>query len=377
MKTAHLADLHLGKSVNGFSMIEEQRHILEEVLSILKDNEVQAVMMAGDIYDRAVPSVEAVNLLDWFLNELVKGQYEVFMIAGNHDNSDRLSYGSSLFENMHIHIAGTYKGTVPSYEMKDAYGKIVFHLLPFIRPITVNRYIEEEADKAGDYTEAVQKALASDPVDPSVRNVILSHQFVTGVQVDENGSEELIVGGLDQVSGSVYDAYDYVCLGHIHRPQKVSRDTMIYSGTPLKYSFSEASQIKHVPIVEFREKGNIQITYVPLHPLHEMKEIKGKFNDLMRADKSEDYMHVTLTDEEDVPDAVRDLRTIYPNIMKLDYDNRRTQNASVIEVSEEDMTRSPMEIFSTFYEERTHAPLNDAQMKLMEELIHQVWEDEQ
>jgi exonuclease SbcD len=377
MKTAHLADLHLGKTVNGFSMIEEQKHILEEILDILKEKEIQAVMIAGDVYDRNVPSIEATNLLDWFLQELVEQKLEVFMIAGNHDSGDRLNYGSALFENMHIHIAGTYKGTIPSIEMQDAYGPIVFHLLPFIRPVNVNRYIQEETEKAADYTEAVQNALQNDHVDPAKRNVILSHQFVTGVQVDENGSEELIVGGLDQVSGSVYDAYDYVCLGHIHRPQKVSRDTMVYSGTPLKYSFSEANQTKAVTLVEFKEKGNVVITSAPLHPLHEMREVKGTFQQIMHAQHSDDYMHVTLTDEEDVPDAIRDLRQIYPNIMKLDYDNQRTRNVSHVQISEEDLTRSPMEIFASFYQERTHTEMNEAQKKKMEELIHQIWEDEQ
>lgn len=358
-------------------MIEEQKHILAEILDIFAQEKVQAVMIAGDVYDRNIPSVEAENLLDDFLNQLVRNKYEVFMIAGNHDSGDRLSFGASLFENMHIHIAGTYKGKVPAYEMEDEYGKIVFHLLPFIRPSSVNRYITEEADKAGDYTDAVKKALRQDSVDPSVRNVVLSHQFVTGVQVDVNGSEELVVGGLDQVSSSVYDAYDYVCLGHIHRPQKVTRDTMMYSGTPLKYSFSEVSQIKHVPIVDFREKGNIVITDVPLHPIHEMKEVKGKFAEIMASEHSEDYMHVTLTDENDIPEAISSLRQIYPHIMKLDYDNRRTQNASVLLVQEEDKAKSPLEIFSAFYEERNGAPLKEEQQTVMNELIHQVWEDEQ
>lgn len=377
MKTAHLADLHLGKTVNGFSMIDEQKHIIDEILEIVRKEHVEAVMIAGDVYDRNIPSIEAANLLDVFLSELVKQKIEVFLIAGNHDSGDRLNFGSSLFESMHVHIVGTYKGTVPFYRLQDEYGTIVFHLLPFLRPINVNRYIEEEMEKAGDYTQAVQKALQNDTVDTDQRNVILSHQFVTGVQVDENGSEELTVGGLDQVSGSVYDAYDYVCLGHIHRPQNVLRDTMVYAGTPLKYSFSEADQVKSVPIVNFKEKGTIEIKRVPLHPLHEMKEVKGKYVEIMHASHSEDYMHVTLTDEEDVPDAIRDLRQVYPNIMKLDYDNRRTQNAAAVTVNEEKMMQSPLEIFSTFYEERNHTPMSGAQKNCIKELIHEIWEDEQ
>jgi len=377
MKTVHLADLHLGKIVNGFSMIDEQKHILDEILEIIRNEHVEAVMIAGDVYDRNIPSIEATNLLDAFLSELVQQKIEVFLIAGNHDSGDRLNFGSSLFESMHVHIVGTYKGTVPFYTLQDEYGTIVFHLLPFLRPITVNRYIEDEMEKAGDYTQAVQKALQNDTVDTKQRNVILSHQFVTGVQVDENGSEEIIVGGLDQVSGSVYDAYDYVCLGHIHRPQKVLRDTMVYAGTPLKYSFSEANQVKSIPLVNFKEKGTIEIKRIPLHPLHEMKEVKGKFAEIMQASHSSDYMHVTLTDEEDVPDAIRDLRQIYPNIMKLDYDNRRTQCAATVTVNEEKIMQSPLEIFSMFYEERNHAPMSGAQKNCIKELIHEIWEDEQ
>lgn len=373
MKISHLADLHLGKSVNNFSMIEEQQHILEEILEILAREQVTTVMMAGDIYDRSVPSIEATNLLNWFLAQLNQQHYEVFIIAGNHDSGDRLGFGSALFDQMHIHIAGNYDGHVCTYEMKDEYGPIVFHLLPFIRPIHVNRYIEEEEDKVGTYTEAIHYVLSKEDVDINKRNIILSHQFVTGTQMDENGSEEIIVGGLDQVSAAVYDNYDYVCLGHIHRPQTVSRETMVYSGTPLKYSFSEVNQEKHIPILDFHEKGNIKITYIPLHPIHEMKEIKGMFSDVMNMPKSEDYMHVILTDELDVPDAMSSLRQVFPNAMSLTYDNKRTQAIQETETSAKDITRSPMEIFTSFYEERNHAPISDEQKKIMDELIHNVF----
>lgn len=377
MKIAHLADLHLGKSVNGFSMIEDQRYILNQILNLLAQEAVTTVMIAGDVYDKAVPSGEAVKLLDWFLASLVEKKIEVMMIAGNHDSGDRLSFGSSLFENMHIHIVGNYEGSIPHYVMNDGYGPLYFYLCPFIRPITVNRYIADEKEKVGDYTQAMQYVIQKENIDFTQRNMILSHQFVTGAQVDENGSEELVVGGLDQISSEVYDGFDYVCLGHIHRPQTIQKDTIRYSGTPLKYSLSESNQIKVLPIIDFKEKGNIEIKEIQLTPLYDMKHIKGKFLDIMNQPKDEQYIYVTLTDEEDIPDAIRDLRQLFPRIMKLDYDNTRTRNLYMNTTVDNLPQQSPYEVFTTFYKERTKQELTEKQQQIIQDLMQEVWEDEQ
>lgn len=374
MIIAHLADLHLGKTVNGYTMIEDQRYILDEILKICRREKVNAVVIAGDVYDRTVPSVEAMRLLDSFLLSMQKEGYEVFMIAGNHDSGERLSYGASFLDHMHIHITGTYEGTVPFYDMKDAYGTVRFHLLPFIRPADVNRYLEK--NKVRTYDEALKKAVSS--INKSEdRNVMLSHQFVIGSQVDENGSEEISVGGIDQVDSHVYDGFDYVALGHIHRPQKLQRETMRYAGSPLKYSFSESSQTKSVPIVEMKEKGNVQVRLVPLKPLHEMREIHGYFKDIISERSSEDsrndYMHITLNDEEDVTDAVQTLRTICPLLMKLDYDNTRTRSMDETVSVEKIERQDPVQVFEQFYKMRNGKEMSEDQKKITMDLMDDIW----
>lgn len=373
MIIAHLADLHLGKTVNGYSMIEDQKYILHEIMEILRQEKVNAVVIAGDVYDRTVPGVEAMVLLEQFLSGLQKEGYEVFMIAGNHDSGERLAYGASFLNHMHIHIVGNYTGKIPYHDMKDAYGTVRFHLLPFIHPADVNRYLDDK--KVRTYEEALEKALSTVSMGGD-RNVILSHQFVSGSQVDENGSEEISVGGIDQVDGHLYDGFDYVALGHIHRPQNLLRETMRYAGTPLKYSFSEADQTKSVPIVTLKEKGNVSVHLVPLKPLHEMREVHGYFDAIVKErpadDTKNDYMHITLNDEEDVTDAVQTLRNIYPHIMKLDYDNIRTRSMNETTPVAKIEHQDPVKVFEQFYEMRNGKKMSDEQKKITVELIDEV-----
>jgi exonuclease SbcD len=382
MRIAHLADLHLGKTVNGFSMIEDQKFILNEIFGVLKEEKVDAVLLAGDIYDRNVPSAEATVLLDDFLSSLQKGGYEVFMIAGNHDNGDRVAYGSSLLDHLNIHIAGTYKGVIPSYTMHDAYGAIHVYLLPYVRAVNVNRYIDKESEHAGSCEEAVKKALDTVALNENDRNIILAHQFITGAVYDpENGSEEISLGGLDQVSGHLFDHFDYAALGHIHRPQKLLREEMRYAGTPLKYSFSEAGQTKSIPVIDLKEKGNTEINLIPLIPQHELREIHGMYHDIISSIPNDstryDYMHITLNDEEDVPEAIRDLRMLYPNIMKLDYDNTRTRTSSEVTPLKDAEKQSPLDIVTGFYEMRNGKAVNDVQREDLTELIRSIWEGDE
>ena len=366
---AHLADLHLGKIVNGYSMIEDQKYILKEIMEILRKEKVDAVVIAGDVYDRTVPSVEAMVLLEDFLSAMQKEGYEIFMIAGNHDSGQRLAYGSSFLDHMHVHVVGNYEGTLPFHDMKDSYGTVRFHLLPFIRPTDVNRYRDREKVKT--YNEALQAVLSSASLCDD-RNVMISHQFVTGSVVDDNGSEEISVGGIDQVDGHLYDAFDYVALGHIHRPQKLLKETMRYAGTPLKYSFSESSQTKSIPVVELKEKGNTQIHLIPLKPLHEMREIHGTFEEIMKEEPSDDYMHVTLNDEEDVTDAIARLRTVFPDIMKLDYDNTRTRFLETDDPLEQIEQQDPLEVFEKFYAMRNGRDMSAEQKKISAELMDEI-----
>lgn len=380
MKIAHLADLHLGKIVNGYSMIDDQKYILRQILEIFKKEAVDCVCIAGDVYDKTVPAIEAMELLDSFLYALNREKIEVFMIAGNHDSPQRLSFASDLLKDMHVHIVGTYDGHLNCVDLKDAYGFVHFYMLPYIRVSNVNRYIEAEEEKVHSYDSAVKYVIDHACVDTTERNVILSHQFVVGSVVDVNGSEELSLGGTDQVSGENYSVFDYVALGHIHRPQKLLRETMRYSGTPLKYSFSECRYEKSLVIVEMKEKGNISLKQIPLKPFHEMREIRGTFQEVAAShpddDSMYDYMHITLLDETDVTDAIQTLRTIYPNIMKLDYDNQRTR-AMLSDINDPKLPqKSMLEIFEDFYQQRCNKQLNEEGKKVIEECISSLGDED-
>lgn len=378
MKLVHLSDLHLGKRVNEFSLIEDQRHILDEILKIIDDERPDAVLIAGDIYDKSVPSAEAVTLFDSFLVSLAARSLKVCAISGNHDSPERVSFGGRLMAYSGVHIAPVYSGVTEPVRFDDEYGAVNVYMLPFVKPANVRRFFPEREIES--YTDAVSAAVDAMEIDPAARNVLVTHQFVTGAERCE--SEELSVGGADNVDASVFDGFDYVALGHIHGPQKVSRETMRYCGTPLKYSFSEARHIKSVTVVEMRGKGGVDVRAVPLIPLRDMTEIKGSYAELSFKDYYDgksfrnDYLHVTLTDEEDVPDAVSKLRTIYPNIMKLDYDNSRTRAGIVLDSAAELQRKSKIELIGELFEKQNGRPMSDEQRGFTQELIEKIWEGE-
>ena len=378
MKFMHLSDLHLGKRVHEYSMIEDQEYILNQIVQIAADEKVDAVFIAGDIYDKTFPPVEAVTLLDQFLWALAEKEISVWIISGNHDSAERLSFGSRLMEKNEIHIAPVYNGELHTVTMEDEYGPIDISLLPFIKPAQVKRFFPEE--EIHTYTDALQTALQGD-APRNRRRILITHQFVTGASRCE--SEEPVVGGLDNVDASVFNGFDYVALGHIHSPQNVGRETLRYCGTPLKYSFSEVHQEKSVTIVTMKEKGCISLKTLPLRPLRDLKEIKGTYNDLTlksfyeHTEYPESYLHITLTDEEDVPDAVSRLQVIYPHIMKLDYDNARTRNSPGTDTAGETENKTPMELFEEFYQRRNFQPMSEEQKKFASELMKKVMEEEE
>ena len=377
MKFMHLSDLHLGKRVHEYSMIEDQEYILNQIVQIAADEKVDAVFIAGDIYDKTFPPVEAVTLLDQFLWALAEKEISVWIISGNHDSAERLSFGSRLMEKNEIHIAPVYNGELHTVTMEDEYGPIDISLLPFIKPAQVKRFFPEE--EIHTYTDALQTALQGD-APRNRRRILITHQFVTGASRCE--SEEPVVGGLDNVDASVFNGFDYVALGHIHSPQNVGRETLRYCGTPLKYSFSEVHQEKSVTIVTMKEKGCISLKTIPLRPLRDLKKIKGTYNDLtlksfyQHTEYPESYLHITLTDEEDVPDAVSRLQVIYPHIMKLDYDNARTRNRPGTDATGETENKTPMELFEEFYQHRNFQPMSEEQKKFTSELMEKVMEEE-
>ena len=336
MKLFHISDLHIGKKVNGFSMIEDQRYILTEIIQMIEEERPDVLLISGDVYDVKQPSAEAVALLDDFLKKLAKEHADIGMdtciISGNHDSAERLAYASSIIDMSGIHISPVYDGKVSAFRKSDEYGEVSFYLLPFLRPADVKRYFPDE--DINSYDDAIHTVVSDLNVDTSKRNVILSHQFVTGAKRSE--SEEVIVGGLDNISALNYDDFDYAALGHIHGPQKTGRDTVRYSGTPLKYSFSEEHDKKSVVEVDLLEKGNVSISLHELTPKHDMRVIRGRYDDLMNRENykdtdTDDYVKIVLTDEEDIPSAIEKLRVVYPNIMQLEYDNKRTRTAQTIE----------------------------------------------
>lgn len=376
MKLVHLSDLHLGKRVNEFSMLEDQKHILWEILRIIGQEKPEGVIIAGDVYDKAVPPAEAVALLDEFLVRLAGMKTEVFIISGNHDSAERIAFGSRLIRESGVHLSPVFSGEIEPCTLTDEYGEVQIRMLPFIKPADVRHAFPEE--EIGDYTDAVRTVIRHMNPDPSVRNVLVAHQFVTGAA--RSDSEDVSVGGMDNVDASVFEPFDYVALGHIHGPQRIGRETVRYCGTPLKYSFSERNHVKSVTVVTLGEKGRTEIRTVPLIPLHDMREIRGTYEELTlrknwEGTATDDYLHVILTDENDVPDAMARLRVIYPNIMKVDYDNQRTRTASLTGLAEETERKSEMELFEEFYAGQNGQPLSGEQRSFAEALLEKLKEE--
>lgn len=411
MKFIHLSDLHLGKRVNGYSMLEDQEYILNEIKAVITAESPDAVLIAGDVYDKPVPPAEAVRLFDDFLVQLSRLGLKVFVISGNHDSPERIAFGSRLMDASGIYLSPVYDGTVTPVSLHDAYGVVDVYMLPFIKPAHVRRFYETETEQIQSYTDAMQTALSHLPLDHTHRNVLITHQFVTGSVRAE--SEEISVGGSDNIDASVFAPFDYVALGHLHTPQncgqtapttaadssadeqadathdtELSTDTQAgaprirYCGTPLKYSFSEAKDQKSVTVIELYEKGNLHIHTVPLKPLHDLVELKGTYDTVTArsfyegTSWQEDYTHITLTDEEDIPDAIGKLRAIYHHLMKLDYDNKRTRSSSEITADLAVEEKTPIQLFSDFYELQNNQPLNEEQATFLNGLIETIWEED-
>ena len=376
MKLIHLSDLHIGKRVNEVSMIEEQAYILDRILEIIDAEDPGAVLICGDVYDKTVPSAEAVTLLDDFLCRLAERNRQAFIISGNHDSAERLAFGGRLMEDKGIHLSPVYDGNIAPITLTDGHGSIHFWLLPFLKPAHVKRFYPDEGIES--YTDACRVAVEQMDIDPARRNVLLTHQFVTGSATCD--SEEISVGGTDNVDAEVFADFDYVALGHIHGPQNIGSPRIRYCGTPLKYSFSEAKHEKSVTVVELGEKGSFELRTVPLMPLHDMREIRGSYNEVTAKSfyentAVEDYLHITLTDEEDVPEAMARLRVIYPNLMKISYDNARTRSSSLIDGAVDVQKKSPLQLFGELYEQQNNQPMSDIQHGFMLELIESIWED--
>ena len=375
MKLIHLSDLHLGKRLNDYSLIEDQEYALGQIVRIIDEEAPNGVLIAGDVYDKSVPSAEAIRLFDDFLIELSNRKIPVFVISGNHDSAERMSFGARLMDASGVHIAGAYGGETVPYTLSDDNGDVRIYMLPFFKPQIARRF---HGDDAVSYTDAMRLAIEAMDIDPSARNILIAHQFVVGSS--RSDSEEISVGGTDEVDASVFDDFDYVALGHLHRPQNSAGSRVRYSGSPLKYSFSEAKDVKSVTVVELYEKGNLVVRTIPIPYLRDMVELRGKYDELMQKSFYEDttyrddYVRITLTDEDDIPDAIGRLRVIYRNLMRLDYDNTRTRSTGTVDIPVE--KRSPLELFSDFYAAQNDKPMSEEQTCFVKGMIESIWEGE-
>ncbi len=447
MRLMHLADLHIGKRVNEYPMLDDQRYVLERVVTLVGQHKVDAVLIAGDLYDKSAPSAEAVALVDWFLTALAHTGAQVLVCAGNHDSDERVAYGRELLAGMGVHLSSVYRGQVAHVELTDEHGPVTFWLIPFLKPAQVRAWLlngagqGQEGDEkgAGDkaqgtgaldaasagnaeggstdadapsaqdapagadpcrasgvaasgvpstadapastdapaassgvttalsYSDALQAVVASLPLDPSQRNVALSHQFVTaGSWLPDTCESEMSVGGSDNVDVSVYDPFDYVALGHLHRPQRVGRDTVRYSGSLLKYSLSEHMGRKSIPIVDLGPKGQVSVELIDMPYLHDLRRVKGTLAEVLDPDKlaqadCEDYVYAVLTDEVPPADAQQRLRAAFPNLMSLAFDNAHTRHEGTADDCdlEQAASLSPLELFYAFWQGQMGCELDD------------------
>ncbi|MDD6489711.1 MAG: exonuclease SbcCD subunit D [Clostridia bacterium] len=390
MKFIHLSDLHLGKKVSGFSMIDEQKYILEKILEMIPEIQPDGIIIAGDVFDTGVAQVEAIRLFEQFLENLWKIHIPVFVISGNHDSADRLSYCSKFITDKGIYISKSLSGDIEPITLKDEYGEVNIYLLPFIKPVDVRNVYQEEFEN---YTDAVKYVIDRMNVDTSKRNVLVAHQFVGNAKLSksetsinfrepDNDKEVYNVGGIDNVEKYVFDVFDYTALGHIHQPQNVGSPSVRYCGTPLKYSLEEIDKQKSLTVVELNEKGTLKIDEIPLKPKNDMRQISGKYEDLVSKENYEgtavnDYIYAVLTDDDYIPDVVQKLRTIYPNIMSAVYDNARTSQNNSADVYKKYESKTPLEFFGELFQRQNNENLTDEDKKILENLISEIWEVEE
>ncbi len=381
MKILHTSDLHIGKKLNGFSLLEDQKYILGEILKIAKEEKINALIISGDIYDKPIPSAESVRLFDLFLTDITKLGIPAFIISGNHDSAERLSFASDLIKASNIYFSPVFSGKIEPISLNDGYGEVCIYMLPFIKPAHINHISEKQNSSftVSSYDQAVNTAINNYmEIDSRKRNIIISHQFVTGAKTCE--SEEMTVGGTENISSGNFALFDYAALGHIHTPQFVSDKRYRYSGTPLKYSFSEACDKKTVTLIELKEKGNINIYERELNPLRDMLIIEGLYSDIISKyplSYCDDYVKVILKDNSDIPDIIGKLRSFFPNLLNIEYSNNHTKNEHILSTERDNTEKiSDIEMLELFYELQNNEKLTDEQKKLAEKIFEEIQEDE-
>lgn len=377
MRFFHLADLHIGKRLNSFSLLPDQQHILGQIIELAQAHQPDAILICGDIYDKTTPTAEAVAVFDQFLTHLSYLKKPVFIISGNHDSPERLNFAAKIISRQNIYLAGIFEGTMPSIILHDQYGEIVFHLLPFIRPAQVRRFFPDQQIES--YEDAVRCILDTARLCNDKRQVLLAHQFITagGRSPERSESEQISIGTLDSIDSAVFDGYDYVALGHIHRAQMIGGEHIRYAGSPLKYSFSEALHHKAITMVELKTKGDLTISQIPLLPLHDLRQLQGPLEQLIKAGLEDrcgydDYLHITLTDEQDLIDPFSALQHIYPNLMKLDFSGKRYQSAEGDALVQDLQAKTPLELFAEFYQLQQNINPDEDKLRLVRELLAEI-----
>ncbi|MCM1189658.1 MAG: exonuclease SbcCD subunit D [bacterium] len=371
MKFLHLGDLHLGKALGDFDLAEDQRYILDQILRIAEKESVDGVLIAGDVYDKSVPSEAATGLLDYFLIQLAKREIKVFMVSGNHDSDERLNYGSALFASNQIYISAVFDGTLPRHSFADGDTEIAVYLLPFVKASQVKHFFPDE--EIENYDDAVRAVIRNTPVDRKIRNILVAHQFVAGRGEDPElaGSESVgtqSVGAVEKIGYDCFDGFDYVALGHIHSPQRVGRDEIRYAGSPLKYSLSEANNEKSAALITVSAEEKVRIELVPLKPMRDLRHIRGTLKELLdkkNVKSPEDFIYATLTDEDIVNDAMGIFRQVYPNTVRIDYDNSHTREVEQVDISRIAENKSFPELIGDFYRLMYGCEITEEEMDVM------------
>ena len=374
MILAHISDLHLGKSLHSFSLIDDQDYILEEIAGILVEKKVDVLIIAGDVYDKNVAPEAGLKVLRKFLNRLVAAKIKVLIISGNHDSAERLTFGAEFMTDKGIYFSKLYDGHIEPVVLNDESGPVNFYLLPFVKPSTVQHYFEDE--KIESWSDAVACAVEHMQADYSQRNVIVAHQNI--MKAEHCDSEETIIGGQDAVSDEIFKDFDYTALGHIHRQQKIGNHNVMFCGTPLKYSVQEFKQDKVMPLITLGEKGKVDIELIPLKPKRDLRQITGRLDEIMKKamddpNNHEDYIDVILTDEDEIMDAIATLRSLYPNVLKITYDNKATRAAENIEKFDTVNKQNPLEIFEAFFSSRRGTDMDEEQKVYVKSLIEKIW----
>jgi len=383
MKFLHLGDLHIGKSLSDFDLIEDQEYILKQIIDIAVNNSVDAILVAGDVYDKSIPAESAVKLLDHFINEVVEKKIKLYIITGNHDSDERLNFGSSMFESKGVFISAKFDGKLHKYEIGDKDEKVNIYLMPFIKDSHVRHFYPDA--EISTYDDAVRVVIENSDIDYDATNILVAHQFVAGKSESPKlaGSEGMAtqnVGLVEVIGYDCFDAFNYVALGHIHSAQHIGREEIRYSGSPLKYSLSEANHKKTCPVVTVDGAGKVDIKLENLVPMRDLRHIKGKMEQLLAKENvtaADDYIYATLTDEDYITDAMGIFQQVYPNTVRIDYENKHTREIHQVDIENITDNKTFEQMISEFYRQMYGCDISEEEYRVMQEIARKAGVDDE